>query len=93
VKNSLGADLSDKKDLSKRKMTQAIIEEHGEKTKEAYEFLEEDDDFEEFEVNNEETMNVDMDMDKQLWGQDWDDHEAETDFQSRLRSQFKLAQK
>ena len=38
-------------------------------------------------------MNVDMDMDKQLWGQDWDEHEAETDFQSQLRSQFKLAQK
>jgi hypothetical protein len=36
AKNSLGADLSEKKDLGKRKMTQAIIEEHGEKTKEVY---------------------------------------------------------
>ena len=36
-----------KKD-SKRKMTQAIIEEQ-EKEKEVYEFLEDDDDFEEFE--------------------------------------------
>jgi hypothetical protein len=46
---SLGADLKPNLDSKKRKMTQAIIEEQ-EKGKEAYEFLEDDDDFEEFEI-------------------------------------------
>ena len=42
-----GQDPKDK-DLSKRKMTQAIIDDDKQK-KEVYEFLEDDDDFEEFE--------------------------------------------
>lgn len=37
------------KDSKKRKMTQAIIDEQ-EKEKETYEFLEDSDDFEEFEI-------------------------------------------
>ena len=41
-------DASDKNKSSKRKMTQAILEDQ-EKEKEVYEFLEDDDDFEEFE--------------------------------------------
>ena len=47
AKNSLAVPDSDKKD-QQRKMTQAILEDQ-EKEKEAYEFLEDDDDFEEFE--------------------------------------------
>ena len=49
MSNNLGVpEAKDSKNASKRKMTQAIIEDQ-EKEKEVYEFLEDDDDFEEFE--------------------------------------------
>lgn len=48
-------------------MTQGIIEEQ-ENQKEKYEFLEEDDDFEEFENMHDQGMNVDMDIEKPVWG-------------------------
>ena len=48
AKNLLGVPDADKGKSSKRKMTQAILEDQ-EKEKEVYEFLEDDDDFEEFE--------------------------------------------
>ena len=41
-------DAKDEQNASKRKMTQAILEDQ-EKEKEVFEFLEDDDDFEEFE--------------------------------------------
>ena len=49
-------------------MTQAIIEDEKQK-KEVYEFLEDDDDFEEFELNNEGDIDVEMqeDADKKQW--------------------------
>lgn len=97
AKKSLGADLKDgenKKDPSKRKMTQAILDDQ-EKQKETYEFLEEDDDFEEFEVDFSERMDVEMgqgaDADKQLWRQDWDDEQTEEDFEAQLRQQLAKA--
>ena len=49
LKDSLGAGSKPALDSKQRKMTQAIIEEQ-EKEKETYEFLEDDDDFEEFEL-------------------------------------------
>ena len=60
-------DASDPSKSSKRKMTQAIIEDQ-EKEKEVYEFLEDDDDFEEFEndeIDYNDIINVggDVDMD------------------------------
>ncbi len=64
-------------------MTQAIIDDQ-EKEKQVYEFLEEDDDFEEFEQN----FDGDVDMggadtgDKLLWRQDWDDEEVDEAFQN-----------
>ena len=95
--DSLGAGADDKKKGdSKRKMTAAILEDQ-EKQKETYEFLEEDDDFEEFEVNYEGT-GVDVPMggvtgaeDKQLWRTDWDDEEADDNFEQQLRAQLKMA--
>ena len=64
-----------------------------------YEFLEEDDDFEEFElgadydefltagqVDNE--MNGGLDADRKIWQQDWDDEEDEEDFGAKLRQQL-----
>ena len=48
AKNSLGVPEAKENNNSKRKMTQAILEDQ-EKEKEVYEFLEDDDDFEEFE--------------------------------------------
>lgn len=72
-----------KKPDSKRKMTQAILEEQ-QKEKEVYEFLEDDDDFEEFEIRGEDA-DFDMEMaggaDKMLWQQNWDDEAQEGDFQ------------
>ena len=53
-------DADDKNKSSKRKMTQAIIEDQ-EKEKEVYEFLEDDDDFEEFE-NDDLDYNAIMNM-------------------------------
>ena len=49
AKNSLGVPDAGKQSNSKRKMTAAIIEDLKEE-QEVYEFLEEDDDFEEFEM-------------------------------------------
>ena len=55
-------------ELAKRKMTQAILEDEKQK-KEVYEFLEDDDDFEEFELNNEGDIDVEMqeEVDKKQW--------------------------
>ena len=86
ARQSLGADLNKPStDAGKRKMTAAILDDQ-EKQKEVYEFLEEDDDFEEFETNYEGQLDVEMgiggglDADKQLWRQDWDDEHVEEDF-------------
>ena len=95
--DSLGAGAADKtKSDKKRKMTAAILEDQ-EKQKETYEFLEEDDDFEEFEVNYEGT-GADVAMggmtgaeDKQLWRTNWDDEEADDNFEQQLRAQLKMA--
>ena len=97
AKNSLGVPESDKKD-NKRKMTQAIIEEGG---KEQYEFLEDDDDFEEFEndeVDYDAILGTDVEMndgqaktgeevDRKLWHTDWDDEEQSGDFIAHLRAE------
>ena len=62
-------------------MTQAIIEDQ-EKAKEVYQFLEEDDDFEEFEQDYGDIMadsgaDAEMlaggDADRKLWQHDWED--------------------
>ncbi len=55
------------KENQKRKMTAAIIEDEKQK-KDVYEFLEEDDDFEEFE-QDEDQMDIEMheEGDKKLW--------------------------
>ena len=68
-------DAEDKGKSSKRKMTQAILEDQ-EKEKEVYEFLEDDDDFEEFE-NDEVDYNdiigdVEMDTGDKKKGEDID---------------------
>ena len=76
-------------------MTQAIIDDQ-EKEKEVYEFLEEDDDFEEFEPDfNAQSHGADVEMrgevsaaDKKLWQQDWDDEEVDEDFGKQLRAQL-----
>ena len=65
AKNLLGVpDAEDKGKSSKRKMTQAILEDQ-EKEKEVYEFLEDDDDFEEFENDEVDYTDVmgDVEMD------------------------------
>jgi len=59
AQEQLGAGNS-KSTNSKRKMTHAILEEQEKETK-AYEFLEDDDEFEEFEINNDELM-MDVEM-------------------------------
>lgn len=65
----------DTKSDAKRKMTSAIIEDENKK-KDVYEFLEDDDDFEEFEVDNDggqggDEMMIDAhfneDADRKLW--------------------------
>ena len=77
AKNSLGVpDADDKGKGSKRKMTQAILEDQ-EKEKEVYEFLEDDDDFEEFEndeVDYNDLLGADVEMDTgdQKKGEDFD---------------------
>ena len=74
-------------------MTAAIIEEQEkDNEKEHYEFLESDDDFEEFEVQMPDDY-CDVEMtgaDRHLWvsQQDWDEDEAEDDFQKILRAQL-----
>jgi 26 proteasome complex subunit DSS1 len=101
AKQNLGAgDLA--KGDSKRKMTSAIIEEQEDKQKkEVYDFLEDDDDFEEFEIAGElaedaaaaDGMIVDSIGDgtaeKKLWQEDWDDEEVDEDFARQLRAQLK----
>ena len=85
---------------SKRKMTQAIIdeEENAKKnnTGDAYDFLEDDDDFEEFEIQGEaadDEMIIDttaavggFDAEKKQWQEDWDDEEVDEDFAKQLRA-------
>ena len=88
-----------KKNDSKRKMTQAIIdeEENAKKggKKEAYEFLEDDDDFEEFDIPHadDEDVNmagaIDSAAEKKMWQEDWDDEEVDEDFAKQLRAQIR----
>ena len=93
---SLGADLTKNEKASaasKRKMTAAIIEEQErDNEKEHYEFLESDDDFEEFEVPMPDDCDVEMTgADRHLWvsQQDWDEDESsDADFQTILRQQL-----
>ena len=81
-----------KKTDSKRKMTQAIIDEQEEiskKKKDVYDFLEDDDDFEEFEIAGElqadqddyamviDTQTVTSIDEKKMWQEDWDDEEVD----------------
>ncbi len=61
-----------------------------EENQEAYDLLEDDDDFEEFEQkSNGEPMEEDMQVDEKLWQQDWDDEEADEDFMTQLKQQLK----
>ena len=76
--NNLAAPNSSEDKNQKRKMTQAILEDQ-EKEKEQFEFLEDDDDFEEFEndeVDYDELMGNDVEMDggskKKKGGEDFD---------------------
>ena len=89
-----------KQNDSKRKMTQAIIdeEENAKKggKKEAYEFLEDDDDFEEFDIPHadDEDVNmvaggIDSAAEKKMWQEDWDDEEVDEDFAKQLRAQIR----
>ena len=72
ARQNLASDKDQKADAAKRKMTSAIIEDEGKK-KDAYEFLEDDDDFEEFEIDNEDdgAMVIDShfneETDRKLW--------------------------
>ena len=96
AKDALGVPES-KATPSKRKNTHAIIEDK-EKEEDVYQFLEEDDDFEEFDMANIDEdaaqKNIDTDMlaggeaDKPLWQQDWDDEEVDEDFGAKLRAQL-----
>ena len=92
AKDKLGAP-DGKVSASKRKMTHQIIDEK-EKEGDVYQFLEEDDDFEEFEGNfdGEEAIDVEMatgaEIEKTLWQQDWDDEEVDEDFGAKLRAQL-----
>ena len=97
ARQNLGADGKKPTD-SKRKMTQAIIEEQEEisKKKDVYDFLEDDDDFEEFEIAGEQQADEDAMMvdttgavgeaEKKMWQEDWDDEEVDEDFAKQLRS-------
>ena len=92
AKDLLGAPGADKPEGGKkRKMTAAIIEENEQK-KEVYEFLEEDDDFEEFEIGD-KAVDVEMaspleKVEQGLWQVDWDDEEVDDDFAKQLRAQL-----
>ncbi len=73
ARQQLASDKDQKAEAAKRKMTSAIIEDEGKK-KDAYEFLEDDDDFEEFEIDNEDdgsAMVIDShfndEADRKLW--------------------------
>ena len=78
AKNMLGVPDADKGKSSKRKMTQAIIDDQ-EKEKEVYEFLEDDDDFEEFE--NDEVDYTDIIGDVEM---DGGDNKKEEDIDRKL---------
>ena len=93
---------SKKANDSKRKMTQAIIDEEEtakKNQKDAYEFLEDDDDFEEFEIAQDQrdddvAMVIDTNggadgTDKKMWQEDWDDEEVDEDFAKQLRAQIR----
>ena len=99
AKNSLGVpEENGKATGSKRKMTAAILEDQQQE-QEVYEFLEEDDDFEEFEMGADydeyltaghvdAEMSAGADADRKMWQQDWDDEEQEEDFGAKLRAQL-----
>ena len=83
---------------SKRKMTAAIIQDQQQEP-EVYEFLEEDDDFEEFEMGADydeflaagqvdAEMRAGGDVERKIWQQDWEDEEVEEDFAAKLRAQL-----
>ncbi len=94
-----GGNKNDLRSDSKRKMTQAIIdeEENAKKNKDAYEFLEDDDDFEEFDIAGGQDEDAAMmvvdggagEGDKKMWQEDWDDEEVDEDFAKQLRAQIK----
>jgi len=84
-------------------MTQAIIDEQEEiskKKKDVYDFLEDDDDFEEFEIAGElqadqddyamvvDTQTVASIDEKKMWQEDWDDEEVDDQFSRQLRTQL-----
>lgn len=92
-----------KKTDSKRKMTQAIIDEQDQiskQKKDIYDFLEDDDDFEEFEIAGElqadqddyamvvDTNAVSSIDEKKMWQEDWDDEEVDDQFSRQLRTQL-----
>ena len=101
--NSLGVPDADKQTGSKRKMTAAIIEDQKQED-ENYAFLEEDDDFEEFELGADYDEYLaagqadavmrgsetvnSVEADRKVWQQDWDDEEVEEDFGARLRAEL-----
>ncbi len=79
-------------------MTAAIIEDQQQE-QEVYEFLEEDDDFEEFEMGADydeyitagqvdAEMKAGGDGERKIWQQDWEDEEVEEDFNAKLRAQL-----
>ena len=75
-------------------MSKAIIDEQ-EKEKDKYQFLEDEDDFEEFEYDidaQEELLQIDdilqTQKENKLWKQDWDDEEADDDFAKNLKQQL-----
>ena len=100
--NSLGVP-DGKQSGSKRKMTAAIIEDQKQED-ENYAFLEEDDDFEEFELGTDYDEYLaagqadavmrgsetanSVENDRKVWQQDWDDEEVEEDFGARLRAEL-----
>ena len=97
ARQNLAADNKDSKADAKRKMTSAIIEDEANKKKDVYEFLEDDDDFEEFEIEHDGAGDDQMmieahfndDADRKLWQEDWDDEEVDEDFAKQLRAQIK----
>ena len=86
-------------------MTQAIIDEQEENSKknkkDVYDFLEDDDDFEEFDIAADQQADdndvamvdtigaVGSEAEKKMWQEDWDDEEVDEDFAKQLRSQLR----
>ena len=93
IQDSLGVPGEKVSEDRKRKMTANIIEEETKK-QEVYEFLEEDDEFEEFEIQANPQADAEMKQagaskpEKELWQQDWDDEEVGEDFAAKLRQQL-----